>query len=98
MLDRIETKEKVRTGIIDYVNKKQVFFYDLTHNNDEGIRILITMWYLYGCEMRFSIFAGSHAPEVKLPPLSVVAMNSILNKEELEVPEYDYSIKMTKAS
>lgn len=98
MLDIIKTKEKVRTGIIDYANKKQVFFYDLTHNNDEGIRILITMWYLYGCEARFSIFAGSHAPEVKLPPMSVVPMSSVLNKEDLEIPDYDYSIKMTKSS
>lgn len=85
LLDRIETKQKVRYGVVDYANKKQVFFYDFTHNLDPNIRLLLTLWrtnddpYLD----RFSIFAKINFPHLILPEVSIVTKNAIIGNDSL---------------
>lgn len=87
LLDTIETKQKTRQGIIDYANKKQVIFYDLTHNNDPQLRLLVTLWRSDDETeyTRFSIYARMEYPAIRLPEPMVVPMSAILN--EIEVPE-----------
>lgn len=86
LLDRIETKEKVRYGIIDFVSKKQIIFYDLSNNDSLSLRIAILSWRLYGEEKeRFSHFCKTNFEDFPIPSPIIIPILSISNKENIDL-------------
>lgn len=98
LLDTIETKQKTRQGVIDYANKKQVIFYDMTHNNDPQIRLLVALWRSDNETeyTRFSIYARMEYPSIRLPEPVVVPSNAILN--DIEIPEVSVGCDIKRVS
>lgn len=96
LLDTIRTKQKTRHGIIDYTSKKQVIFYDLTHDNNPQLRLLIAIWRSDDDTeyTRFSVYARMEYPSIKLPEPIVIPSNSILN--EIDKPETSVGCRMKK--
>lgn len=98
LLDTIETKQKTRQGIIDFATKKQVIFYDLTHNNDPRLRLLVALWRSDDDTeyTRFSIYAKMEYPSISLPEPMVLPINAILN--DIDVPEVKIGCDMKRVS
>lgn len=98
LLDSIETKQKTRQGIIDYANKKQVIFYDLTHNNDPHLRLLVALWRSDDetSYQRFSIYVRMEYPSVRLPEPMVLPLNAVLN--DIDLPDVTLGCQMKRVS
>lgn len=87
LLDEVEMKEKTRYGVIDFSNKKQIFFYDLTNDSNPDIRLMLMWWRISQPESRFGEFCAENAPQINLPPMSVILKKGILNLDDLDIPE-----------
>lgn len=68
LLDRIVTEDETFYGVIDYINKKHVVFFDTTKNDSADIVLLVISWRTtYQDDMRFSVFRDIFFPDIKIP-------------------------------
>lgn len=78
LLDQIELKtEKVKMGIVDFKNNKFVHFFDLSTTNDPNLIIIVIIWRLKYDTMRFSVFCSKFFPNISIPDVTLINMNSI---------------------
>lgn len=86
LLDRVKTIQKDMNGIVDYLAKKHIIFYDFTRCNDTNLILLVMLWRLSeDHDTRFSIFCKTNFPHITLPPPVVIPTNSIKNKKEVGI-------------
>lgn len=72
LLDKIITNTQELDGIIDYVNKKHVVFFDMTKNDSPDIVLLVISWKCtYAEKMRFSVFKDIFFPNVEIPVILI---------------------------
>lgn len=82
LLDKIKTKQKTHYGVIDFVTKKQVIFYDFTHDSTPALRLLVLSWRTDTEEQpdRFSVYCMLNYPDFRLPPPLIVPVSLIVEK------------------
>lgn len=99
LLDQVNTKQKERYGIIDYVNKKHIIFYDLTHDNTLAIRLMVVEWRSSNTRLRFSVYCTTMYPYANLLPTPVMLpRNSITNIDELDLSPTELNSHQKKFS
>lgn len=90
ILDKIETEEETFYGIIDYVNKKHVLFFDTSRTESPDIVLLVISWRsTYQHTMRFSVFKDIFFPNMNVPSILIPKRSIISGIEEWEpsIPE-----------
>jgi hypothetical protein len=87
-LDVVKTKQKTRLGVIDYCNKKQIIFYDFTHDQTPNLRIMLLLWWAGDSAFnRFSIFSQMNFPQIRLPEPIIIPISAITNDVDLSINE-----------
>lgn len=81
LLDKIKTKEKTHNGIIDFITKKYLIFYDLSNNESTALRIVVIAWRSETNDMRFSVYSKINFPDFELPEPIIIPIVAITNKE-----------------
>lgn len=89
LFDKITINNKELKGIIDYVTKKQVLFYDFTNVDSCAITLLVMEWKTNAPEERFSIFAAKNFPLINIGNVSIVQRKhvTINDGEDLDIDE-----------
>lgn len=77
LLDEIKIKDRVLTGIIDYVTPMYVTFYDVTMNDDPFIVKVILTWRMYYSHMRFSVFKELYFQSLDIQPPNLINRKKI---------------------
>lgn len=71
---------KKYNGVIDFVNTKHVYFFDLTNNSDVDSIMMIILWKGYNPDMRFSVWSMLNYPEFKLPEVILLPQKNIVGE------------------
>lgn len=77
LFDKLIIDDKEYKGIVDYVSKKQVMFYDFTNSDSCAITLLIILWKTTDPNERFSIFQAKNFPHVNIGNVSVLNRKNI---------------------
>ena len=81
LLDKIQLENgREYSGIIDFVNTKHVYFFDMTNNCDVDPLIMIILWKGYNPELRFSVWAMMNHPHYQLPQVLLLPQKNIINQ------------------
>lgn len=84
ILDNIETKNKTYVGVIDFIQKKCVHFYDTkSHVTPDMVHFIVT-WRLLSPEVRFSIYLDLYGGSLKDSFRLVVIPRNIMKNKNME--------------
>lgn len=85
ILDTIETKSKTFKGIIDFVQKKQISFYDFSIPPSPEAMMLIISWRLSDQKTRFSIFLQLNKNKIDINEfrMIIIPRNTIKSPKDL---------------
>lgn len=84
IFDTIQTSQKEYKGVIDYSNKKHVFFYDMTNNTDPDAVLVVISWRLTYKKMRFSVFKDIFFPNTPIDAI-LLPKKAIVN--DIDTPD-----------
>lgn len=96
LLDEVKIKDRVLTGIVDYVTPKYVTFYDVTMNDDPDIIKMILIWRLYYTAMRFSVFKELYFQNIRMSPPNLINRKKIVaweNNKTIEVNKPNRTVR-----
>lgn len=79
LLDEIQLKDRVLTGVVDYVTTKNIIFYDITMNDDPEVIKLLLMWRMFYTHMRFSVFKELFFAHVSMRKPNLVNRKKIVH-------------------
>lgn len=80
LLDTITlTDNQTYYGIVDYVNRKHVAFYDLSYNNNAMLSIALIYWRIHEPETRFTLFILKNRLKINLPFISYISKKDIID-------------------
>jgi len=78
VFDRITLNSgKEYYGIVDYVSKKHIYFFDFSMAEDPDLTLLALLWRFTHSTKRFSIYATTHFPQFHLPSANLIHRNNI---------------------
>lgn len=72
LFDKIIIEDKEYKGIVDYVTKKQIMFYDFTNSDACAIALLVILWKTSDPTERFSVFQAKNFPLVNIGTVSIL--------------------------
>lgn len=79
LFDRIilESGEELY-GIMDYVSKKHVYFFDFSQTSNPDLTLVVMLWRcLNDANKRFSVYATVNFPQIELPQANLIHRNHI---------------------
>ena len=77
------------TGIVDFVNKKHVSFYDLTDNNNPVLTLLIIQWKATEPDTRFTVYYAKNGFKLPLPSITLILRKTIVHSSR-QISEKDF--------
>lgn len=78
VLDRIELNDgNVLYGIVDYVSKREAYFFDLGNESHEDYTMLAVLWKGNNPRLRFSVYCAIEYPYLPLPKAIIIPLNSV---------------------
>lgn len=93
IFDKVITESGTEyVGIIDYSNKKNVIFYDLSNHNDPDIVLIVISWRLTYSNMRFSVFVDIFYPNTKIDAV-LIPKKHITNMSNVKHPKHQQTRK-----
>lgn len=88
LLSKIELHDgRELIGVIDFVTKKQIYFFDFTFEESIDYILLTMLWKGNNNKMRFSVFCAVEYPDVRLPQAKLIPVSNIKNINT-KIPEY----------
>lgn len=80
LLDTITLSDnRTYYGIIDYVNRKHVAFYDLSYSNNAMLSIALIYWRIEEPETRFTVFILKNKLKINLPFITYISKKDIID-------------------
>jgi len=78
LLNKITLKDgRELLGVVDFVTKKQLYFFDFTDNHTIDYVTLCILWRGNNPEMRFSVYFMLEYPDLKLPKVILIPQTNI---------------------
>lgn len=78
VLDRVTLKNGLTlVGIVDYVNKKHIHFFDFTNTDNPNLVLIAMVWRTSKSNLRFSVYSTINHPNIKIPNIKLIHRKDI---------------------